>query len=74
MKRYVNIIMKHIISVKSKTNDQNDLKYYGKAALNLNEKLLSEMVKKTETGNITMTLQNLGMNSAYKSSTPQLYH
>ncbi|XP_058236035.1 uncharacterized protein LOC131346566 [Hemibagrus wyckioides] len=59
VKHYVNIIMKLIISVKSNTTDQSDLKYYGKAALDLNEKLLSKVVTKTETGNITITLQNL---------------
>ncbi|KAK3511204.1 hypothetical protein QTP70_032256 [Hemibagrus guttatus] len=60
VERYLNIVMKLIIRVKSKTTDQNDLRYCGKSAVNLYEKLLSQMVEKTESHNISITLQNLG--------------
>ncbi|KAK3530068.1 hypothetical protein QTP86_011073 [Hemibagrus guttatus] len=59
VERYLNIVMKLIIRVKSKTTDQNDLRYCGKSAVNLYEKLLSQMVEKTESHNISITLQNL---------------
>lgn len=60
VERYLNIIIKLMNRVKSNTTE-NKLMYYGNAAMDLNQKLVSKLVKKTETYNISISVQNLGM-------------
>ncbi|XP_060715865.1 adhesion G protein-coupled receptor E3-like [Tachysurus vachellii] len=58
VERYLNIIIKLMNRAKSNTTE-NNLMYYGNAAMDLNKKLVSKLVKKTETYNASISVQNL---------------
>lgn len=66
MERYLNITINLVTRVIKQATDKNILTYYGNAVLVANEKLVSTLVRKSHTNNISITLQHLGMEPGYK--------
>ncbi|XP_053470929.1 uncharacterized protein LOC128601681 isoform X1 [Ictalurus furcatus] len=59
VERYLNITINLLTRLIKQATDKNILTYYGNAVLVVNEKLVSTLVTKSHTNNISITLQHL---------------
>ncbi|XP_053471208.1 uncharacterized protein LOC128601838, partial [Ictalurus furcatus] len=59
VERYLNITINLLTRLIKQATDKNSLTYYGNAVLVANEKLVSTLVTKSHTNNISITLQHL---------------
>ncbi|KAF5898376.1 adhesion G protein-coupled receptor E3-like, partial [Clarias magur] len=59
VERYLNMTMDLMTYVRSTATDQNNITYYGNAVLNLTMNLVSTLVNKKDTNNISLSLPNL---------------